>query len=68
MLRESNGLWRVRIVTQYIVIQFMGKNIDYPLKSYRLSEETIKNLEKIKKEKGISYNMLFVKLLNKWKN
>ena len=46
----------------------MGKNIDYPLKSYRLSEKTIKNLEKLKKKFGVSYNMLFTRFINKYKN
>lgn len=31
----------------------------YELKSFRLNKETIKNLEKIKGEKGLSYNLLF---------
>lgn len=36
----------------------------YNLKCYRLSPKTIKNLEKLKLESGLSYNMLFTALYN----
>ena len=38
----------------------------YPIKTYRLNTKTIKNLEKIKKELGVSYNMLFTRFINKY--
>jgi len=41
---------------------------DYPLKSFRLNKKTIKNLEKIKNETNLSYNMLFYKLINLYNN
>lgn len=38
----------------------------YNLKCYRLSPKTINNLEKLKLETGLSYNMLFTALHNSY--
>lgn len=40
------------------------RNLKYKPKSYRLAEETIKNLEEIAKDNKLSYNMLFTRLIN----
>lgn len=40
----------------------------YKIKGYRLADETINNLAKIKKETGISYNLLFAGFVNSFMN
>lgn len=39
------------------------KNSGYLLKSYRLSNETVSSLDELKNKTGLSYNLLFRKLL-----
>lgn len=36
----------------------------YNVKCYRLTKETIKNLEKISQREGLTYNLLFRKLID----
>jgi len=43
------------------------RNLHYKLFSYRLNPKTVKQLKKIKKEKGLTYNLLFVDLLKNYK-
>ena len=37
---------------------------NYQIKGYRLATKTVKNLAEIKKETGLSYNMLFTNFIN----
>jgi len=62
MLREGNGLWRVRNVIQS-VIQFMSKKdkIEYPVFCQRMSKEN-KNWLFQERRSFDSWNKLFNKL------
>jgi ssDNA-binding Zn-finger/Zn-ribbon topoisomerase 1 len=41
-------------------------HINYKTKNFRLSEKTVENLDKIKNETGLSYNMLFTAIINSY--
>ena len=43
------------------------KDLEYKPKGYRLNDKTIENLAELKKELGLSYNLLFAKLINNYK-
>jgi len=44
------------------------RNKHYKLKSYRLDDWVIKKLEALKEEKDLSYNLLFIDLINNHKD
>jgi predicted DNA-binding protein len=39
------------------------RNIHYNLKSFRLSKKTIDNLKRIKKETGLTYNLIISEMI-----
>ena len=42
------------------------RDLQYKGYSFRLSEETYKKLKKVKEEKNLSWNLLFMELLEKF--
>ena len=47
-----------------INIQTNTKAIRYPVKSYRLNPKTIEQINRIKRNSGLSYNLVMLKLIN----
>ena len=42
------------------------RNLHYPIKAYRLAENTIKAINGLKEKSGKSYNLLFLEMISKY--